>query len=194
MALTRKFLAAMGIESDKIDEIVSAHMETVNQLKEDRDKYKALTEGQADWEKKYTTAAAELEKLKSGDWEKKYTDTKAEFDKYKADVDSERTTRAKESAYKALLAEAGVADKRVASIMRVADLSQIELDDAGAVKEKDTLLKGIKDDWADFIQTTATKGAATPTPPENDGGVPDKPSRAAQLAKQYREEHYGKED
>ena len=28
MALTRKFLSALGIESDKVDEIISAHTET----------------------------------------------------------------------------------------------------------------------------------------------------------------------
>ena len=30
MALTRKFLAALGIEADKIDEIINAHSETVD--------------------------------------------------------------------------------------------------------------------------------------------------------------------
>lgn len=33
MALTRKFLAAMGIEADKIDSIIDAHTETVDALK-----------------------------------------------------------------------------------------------------------------------------------------------------------------
>ena len=37
MALTRKFLSALGIEEAKIDEIISAHVDTVNVLKEQRD-------------------------------------------------------------------------------------------------------------------------------------------------------------
>ena len=41
MALTRKFLSALGIEEAKIDEIISAHADTVNALKEQRDGYKA---------------------------------------------------------------------------------------------------------------------------------------------------------
>jgi hypothetical protein len=41
MALTRKFLAAMGIEAEKVDEIIAAHTETVNALKEERDTAKA---------------------------------------------------------------------------------------------------------------------------------------------------------
>ena len=36
MSLTRKFLAALGIEQDKIDEIIEAHTETVNALKEEK--------------------------------------------------------------------------------------------------------------------------------------------------------------
>ena len=43
MALTRKFLSALGIEEAKIDEIISAHADTVNALKEQRDSYKADT-------------------------------------------------------------------------------------------------------------------------------------------------------
>ena len=34
----------MGIEADKIDEIISAHTDTVNALKEQRDTYKADAE------------------------------------------------------------------------------------------------------------------------------------------------------
>ena len=37
MSLTRKFLSALGIEDDKVDEIISAHTDTVNALKEQRD-------------------------------------------------------------------------------------------------------------------------------------------------------------
>ena len=40
MALSRKFLAAMGIEADKIDEIITAHVETVDGLKKERDDLK----------------------------------------------------------------------------------------------------------------------------------------------------------
>ena len=44
MALTRKFLKAMGIEEEKIEEIISAHSETVTGLKEEAEKYKADAE------------------------------------------------------------------------------------------------------------------------------------------------------
>ena len=40
MSLTRKMLKAMGIEEEKIDQIIEAHSETVDALKKDRDTYK----------------------------------------------------------------------------------------------------------------------------------------------------------
>ena len=40
MALTRKCLSALGIEAEKIDEIISAHTETVDGLKDEIAKYK----------------------------------------------------------------------------------------------------------------------------------------------------------
>ena len=44
MAMTRKFLKAMGIEEEKIEQIIEAHTETVNALKEERDKFKGDAE------------------------------------------------------------------------------------------------------------------------------------------------------
>ena len=41
MRLTRKYLSALGIDADKIDEIIEAHMETVNALKSELDDAKA---------------------------------------------------------------------------------------------------------------------------------------------------------
>ena len=44
MAFTRKMLKALGIEEDKIDQIMDAHVEVVDALKADRDTYKADAE------------------------------------------------------------------------------------------------------------------------------------------------------
>ena len=52
MALTRKFLAALGIEAEKVDEIITAHAETVDALKAERDEYKANAEAYAGEQKK----------------------------------------------------------------------------------------------------------------------------------------------
>ena len=44
MALSRKMLRAMGIEDEKIDQIIEAHTESIDALKEQRDQYKVDAE------------------------------------------------------------------------------------------------------------------------------------------------------
>lgn len=169
MSLTRKMLSAMGIEEDKADEIIKAHTETVDALKE-----------QADGNK---TDAAELEKLKEqvkslkadlaeadkSDWEKKYNDLKTEYDGYKTEVDNKATHSAKEAAYKQLLLDAGISEKRIATILKVSDIDGVELDKEGNIKSADKLTDSIKEEWADFIVTEHKEGAETSKPPASEG-------------------------
>lgn len=168
MALTRKMLTAMEIPAEKIDEIINAHSETVNALKEERDKYKAEAEQLPQIKKDLESANKKLEGLDID--VKKYDDLKAEFDAYKADVEAKASRSAKETAYKKLLAEAGVSEKRIGAVLKVSDLSKIELDKDGNVKNSDKLTENIKSEWADFIVTKSTQGADTPKPPTNTGG------------------------
>ena len=49
-------------------------------------------------------------------------------------------------------------------------MDSIEFDDEGKVKDKDEILKSIKEEWSDFIQTADVKGANTENPPANTGG------------------------
>lgn len=192
MALSRKMLAAMDIPAEKIDEIISAHTETVSAIKEERDSLKSDADRLKVVEKELETAKSELEKIKSGDWEKKYTDLKSEYDGYKQDVNAKETKAAKTNAYKNLLKDAGVSEKRFDAILKVTNLNDIELDAEGKVKDAEKLTEGIKTEWADFIVTDGKKGAETPKPPANNGGDVKQPSRAAQLTAQYQAEHYGK--
>lgn len=189
MALTRKFLATMGIDSDKIDEIISAHSETVTALKEQRDSYKADAEKLPVVQQELDTIKGERDKFEP--FEQKYNDLKTEYDNYKqAQQDKELTTR-KRDAYKALLKKAGIADKRIDSILRVTDLKDIKIDDNGAIEGADTLEEGIKSEWSEFISKTTKRGADNPTPPGDDGNGGGT-TRAAELAKRYHENLYGK--
>lgn len=166
MALTRKMLKGMGLTEDQIDTIIEAHTDTVNALKDERDKYKEDAE-------KLDGVQKELSDLKNkGDdgFEKKYNDLKKEYDDYKAEQDAKASKAAVESAYKAMLKEAGISEKRIASVLRVTDLSGVKLDKDGKLKDKDKLVDDVKAEWADFIETSGTKGADTATPPKNNGG------------------------
>lgn len=170
MALTRKFLTALGIEADKIDEIITAHSETVDALKEQRDQYKADAE-------KVGTLTEECNKLKEQVKNDKTEVYKAELDKvkedfkqYKADVEGKEVKANKAKAYKELLKEVGVSEKRFDAILKLTDLSKIEFDDENKVKDADKVKDSIKSEWGDFISTTNTKGADTKNPPSNTGG------------------------
>ncbi len=167
MAFTRKFLSALGIEADKVDEIISAHTEVTDALKEERDKYKADAES-------LPAVKQELEELKAqtaGDnpLKEQLEALQKEYDDFKAKVETEKTTAKKESAFKALLHEIGISDKRIDSVIKVSDINGIELDDNGAIKDGDTLKESLKTEWADFIPTTKTEGAPSANPPTNTG-------------------------
>ena len=64
MSLTRKFLSAMGIEQEKIDQIIEAHTETVDALKADRDKYKEQAGELVGLKDELDKAKADYEKMK----------------------------------------------------------------------------------------------------------------------------------
>lgn len=198
MGLTRKMLSAMDIPAEKIDEIMSAHVETVNAIKEERDNLKADADRLKTVEKELEKANEKIEAFNSGDWENKYNALKGEYDTYKTDTETKAAKAAKESAYKKLLIEAGISDKRIETIMKVsgATVDGLELDKDGKIKDADKLTESAKTEWADFIVTEGKKGADVPNPADSTGGDVNKPSRAAQLAAQYRNEHYGnpKED
>ena len=194
MALTRKMLSAMEIPAEKIDEIISAHTETISAIKEERDSERAKAEKLATVEKELETAKKELETLKSGDWEKKYNDIKSEYETFKTDTETKATKAAKETAYKQFLLDTGINPKRVASVLRVSDLDTIKLDGEGKIENADKLAETIKSEWADFITVTEERGADIPNPPANNGGGTKQKSRAQELVAQYRAEHYGEKE
>lgn len=95
---------------------------------------------------------------------------KKEFDEYKESVKSESVKRAKTEAYESLLREAGVSEKRIKSVLKVADTDSIEFDNDGKVKNSEEKIKSIQSEWADFIVTETVKGADTANPATNVSG------------------------
>lgn len=188
MALTRKFLSALGIEADKIDEIIEAHTETVNALKEERDGYKKDAEA-------LPAVQRELDALKEkgeDPYKEQYETIKNEFDQYKQAVESEKKRVSQTNAYRKLLKDAGVSEKRIDSVMKVSKFDDLELDDNGEVKDSDKKIEAIKTEWADFIVEEGTRGADTDNPPAGSGdGDGAGTSRAAKVAAKYYENTYG---
>ena len=170
MALTRKFLSALGIDADKVDEIIEAHSETVNALKAERDGYKETAAKADDLQKELDEAKKSLESNDGEGYKTKYDDLKAEYDKYKSDIADKETLKQKETAYRKLLTDCGVSAKRMDSILKLTDLKEVELDDKNGLKNADKLQETIKKEWSDFITTDGGRGAGTETPPAVDNG------------------------
>lgn len=167
MSLTRKMLKAMGIEEEKIDQIIEAHSETVDSLKADRDSYKEDAEKLKDVQK-------ELDDLKAkGDdgWKEKHDRLKEEFDQYKNDVQEKETKAAKEAAYRAILKDANLSENGIEKAVKYADWEKIELGEDGKLKGANDHIKAVKEEWAEYVTTTTTTGAKTSTPPVNNGGA-----------------------
>ena len=162
--LTRKFIkdaakdAGVELPAEMIDAIIGAHVESRDAAIETA--VKPLNE------------QLEAEKGKSGtdEFKTKWEQEHADFEQYKNEVEAEKLATKKQAAVKALLAELKISDKRHDVVMRATDLTEVDLDDKGQIKNADKMREKLTADWSDFIETTETRGAPTPTPPANNGG------------------------
>ena len=166
----RKIFADAEIEvpKDVLGQICSLHTDsldglndTVKDLKTDlekaereRDTYKA----KAPKEGEETVSKEDYDKLKR------------EYDDYKADITAKTTRTEKENAFRELLKSVGVSEKRLNAIIKVSDIDGLELDKDGKIKDAEKHTENVKSEWADFIETTTTKGAKTANPPAGNGG------------------------
>lgn len=157
--------------TDEIEnQIVALHLGVVDPLKDDITRYKADAE-------KLESVQKELDGLKSkGDdgYKAKYESEHQAFEDYKTSVAAEKTTAAKEKALETALKKIGIADKRIATVAKMAKadgfLDSLELDENGAAKDAAKFETSLKDGYGEFVVTTSTQGANTPNPPAGNGG------------------------
>lgn len=174
MALTRKYLQAMGLEEDKIDSIISAHTEVTDALKKERDSYKEKADKLPEVEKELETLRSEAGDNGKNAWKVKYDAMKEDFDNFKAEIDAKQTADKKIKALKEILKEIGVADKRIDTVAKVTDIDGLKLDNEGKIVDCDVLKTNLKTEWSDFIITEGTKGAHVSNPPSNSGAQKSK--------------------
>lgn len=164
MAMTRKALKAMGMTEEQVDSIIEMHTESMNALREQITTLKAEADKVPALEKK-------LKEMESGeDYKAKYEAEKTAHDKTKSDYEAKETAAKVKDAYRALLKEAGVADKYLNTALKATNLAEMKLGKDGKLENADTLTESAKTEWADFIQTTTTQGATVTTPPKNNSG------------------------
>ena len=160
MALTRKFLTAMGIEAEKVEQIIESHAESLEGLKKQAEELREQAAKVPELESKI----AELEAAKpTEDWEAKYNAEHETFEAYKAQVANERADAEKASLYRAILRETGIDEKRIDAIMKVTDLSGISVQD-GAIADAEAVRGKVAEEWAAFIPQTSTPPAQVATP------------------------------
>lgn len=189
----------MGIEDEKIDQIIEEHAETVNALKQQRDQYKVDAEKLPGVQKELDDLKEAAEKDGENPYKAKYEELQQQFDDYKADVTAKETKAKKTAAYRKLLKDAKVSEKRLDSILKLSPVDDIELDDKGEIKDAADVKKKIEEEWSDFIVTEETHGADSNNPPGGSGGRQGagggSKSRAAMIQQQYQNSLYGsKED
>ena len=178
MALTRKALVAMGIDAEKIDQIIEMHTEVVDAIKSERDTAKEEAKALKSDADKLAAVEKELADLKEQSdkpdaYKEKYEALQEEYKAYKGEITAKEAKDAKSKAYRNMLKEVGISEKRLDTVMKVAEatgFNGIELDDDGAIKGVEELKESAKNEWADFIVSEGTVGAKTPTPPANNGG------------------------
>ena len=189
MALTRRSLKAMGIDEEKIDEIIAMHTETVDGLKADIERYKTDAE-------KLPEIQKELDALKAaGDngLQDKFDALKREYDAYKNEITLEKAKTAKEAAVKTYYESKGITGKALEIAMRGsgAEIAALEMD-GDKIKDTKALDELVSGVYADLVQKTEVRGQTGGNPPENTWREPQREmSRAAQIAAEHHRELYG---
>lgn len=159
MALTRKLLKGMGLTDEQIDSVIDAHTETVDGLKSQIETLKADAGKLQDVQK-------ELNDLKNGkDWKAEHDKLKKEFDDFRSSTEAKEAETAKREAVRKAAKEAGLSEAGISKAVKYTDLSKVELDKDGTIKNADKLAADIKAEWGDYATTTRTQGASVANPP-----------------------------
>lgn len=178
MAFTRKFLSAMGLEAEKIDEIMTAHVEVIDHYKNQLDEAKKLSDeldtlktANTDLTKQLKDAADKITAYEKDDYKGKYESEKTEHDKLKADVAGKETLAKKETALRNELKSKKYSDEAVRLILSKGGYTdKIELDKDGKAANIDSIFTEIQSDFSMFTPKESVTSAAPDNPPANMGG------------------------
>jgi len=164
MAFTRSFLKALGIDEEKIEAIMSEHVTVTDAIKKQRDDYKAEADKAADLQR-------QLDGIKGGeDFKAKYEKEHADFEDFKKKTAQDAEAAKVRAAYRKLLVEEKIGEKRLDTILKVTDFTKMKLDKDGKLENETELRKAIGDEWGEFRTTVSERGAKVETPPKSDGG------------------------
>lgn len=194
MSFSRSFLKSVGLTDEQISAVIEEHIAVTTLLKAQRDQFEGdANKYKADAEK-LAQVQTELDELKAR------KDYKADYDKavqdladYKNQVEAEAEAAKVRAAYKQLLTDEKISDKRHEAILKVTDFSGMKLDKDGKLENADKLKEAIGKDWAEFRVSTRDRGEDVAHPPrtDNGGGVN---TEMQMYAKRFHDERYGKKE
>lgn len=162
MAFTRKMIkdAAKdcGIDDlprEFIDALMDSHVEA-------RDVY---AEAQVEAARKAQTDTVDVKESEE------YKALEKEYNDYKTAQEGKETQAAKEAAARAFFESRSIKDANLKIAMRsaAAEISALELDKDGKIKNDKTLDELVKGDLSGLVHTTTVTGASTATPPASSG-------------------------
>lgn len=185
MAFTRKFLAAQGIEADKADAIMAAHVEVVDYHKEQNAELKeqltTLKQQAAETNElktklneansKLSEANKKIEELEKDDYKGQYESEKAAREKLESEIANKETNAKKDNALKTFLESKQYSDDSIKIIVGKGGYTdKIELDENGGIKNADNILADVQNDFSLFTPKVNSQTANPSTPPANSGG------------------------
>lgn len=179
MAFKRNDLVGLGIEPDKIQILIDWHMETVNALQAKIDESKGnsgeLAKAKAELEQAKKDLKAANDKVtayEKDDYKGKYESEKAAREKLESDIANKETNAKKDNALKALLKDKKYSDEAAKLIVRKGGYTdKIELDENGGVKNADSILGDVQNDFSMFTPKISNQVVNPAAPPANSGGA-----------------------
>lgn len=179
MAFKRNDLVGLGIEPDKIQILIDWHMETVNALQAKIDESKGnsdeLVKAKAELEQAKKDLKAANDKVtayEKDDYKGKYESEKAAREKLESDIANKETNAKKDNALKALLKDKKYSDEAAKLIVRKGGYTdKIELDENGGVKNADSILGDVQNDFSMFTPKISNQVVNPAAPPANSGGA-----------------------
>lgn len=183
MAFTRKYLAGIGIEADKIEAIMEAHVEVVEGLKakiaESGDSAEELTKVKAELEQAKNDLKTAQETIKAAEkdnYKGKYESEKAAHEKLVADIAAKETATKKEQALVTAAKAAKYSDDAISVILdsKKDYAGKIEFDKDGKATNLDEIMKTIATDRPALVPKATETPHHNPTnpPANNPSGKP----------------------
>ena len=164
MALTKESLTALGIESDKADQIIKEYTEEINVLKTERDSYKTNADKLNEVQKQLDEA------------NKKLTESE----------DFKTQPEKKSGALRKILRDKGYSENGIEKIVKYGGFTDgIEFDENGAVKDSDGLITAIDKEWSEYTPTKTTSYTEPSNPPKDNNTSSSKPEIAQYVADYY---------